>query len=208
MVSARLTILLVSSALLAGCVSSQSFLDPGYASTRYEDLAKRTEPLKLRLSVEFQRNGESFPRAEGLLRDGAERVLRASGLIVPVSEGGDGDIRIVMNNIADLDAARAKGFGTGLTLGISGTTVTDAYEMRVSVTRRGVTSATTGKHALHTAIGNTTVPAGLQTMPIDQAFNRVLEQMLLAALRDLQKEGQLSSATGTRWSFLRDLVGG
>ncbi|MCF3696715.1 hypothetical protein L2E31_25160, partial [Salmonella enterica subsp. enterica serovar Weltevreden] len=47
------------------------------------------------------------------------------------------------------------------------------------------------KHAIFTAIGNTSLPEGIEAVPINVAFGRVLEQMLLRALQDLQRSGDL-----------------
>ena len=113
----------------------------------------------------------------------------------PVTGGlqRNGAIRVVVNNIADRGAAAAKGFGTGLTFGLVGTTVTDAYEMAVAITANGKTVERVAvKHALHTAIGNTAIPEGLETMPPNAAFERVLEQMVLRVLQDIQSKGELS----------------
>ena len=178
---------------LAGCMSPKSFVDPTYPKVSYGDVKKRPAALRLKLIVEFQRNGEHVPKVDSTLRDNTERVLRASGVIVPVSDEGEGTIKIVMNNIADMGAAAAKGFGTGLTFGLVGTTVTDSYEMTISITANGKTIERIAiKHALHTAIGNTTVPEGLETMPPNLAFERVLEQVILRALRDMQGAGELT----------------
>jgi hypothetical protein len=184
---------LLCCSVLAGCISPQSFVDPSAPRISYEDLPKRAEPLKLKLSVEFQRNGEPFPRADSTLRDNTERVLRATGLIIPTDEGAGGEIRVVLNNVGDRGAAAAKGFGTGLTFGLVGTTVMDAYEMKVTITANGKTASRTDiKHALYTAIGNTTLPPGIEPVPPIVAFGRVLEQMLLRALQDMQKAGELT----------------
>ena len=148
--------------------------------------------MRLRLIVEFQRDGKPFPKADPTLRDNTERVLRASGVIVPVTDEGEGTIKIVLNNIGEKGAV-AKGIGTGLTFGLAGTTVTDAYEMTISITANGKTIERTAmKHALHTAIGNTTIPDGIETMPPNVAFERVLEQLILRALRDMQSAGELT----------------
>jgi hypothetical protein len=158
---------------------------------------KRSEPLKLKLSVEFQRNGQPFPRADTTLRDNAERVLRGSGVITPVAAQEDGEMTLVVNNIADRGAAGAKGFGTGLTFGLVGTTVTDAYEMSVTITVKGKTVTRTAiKHAIHTGIGNTTIPDGLEIVPLNVAFGRVVEQMLLRSLQDIQQNGELTWLRG------------
>ena len=100
-----------------------------------------------------------------------------------------------MAELGSLNATttRAKGFGTGLTFGLVGTTVTDAYELSIFIAAKGKTiNRTTIKHAFHTAIGNTNVPPGLEAVPPSVAFGRVLEQMLLRALQDMQQSGELS----------------
>ena len=179
---------------LSGCVSaSRAVVDPSFPKVSYNDLRKLDQPLQLKLSTEFQRNGQPFPQADSTLRDTAERVLRATGLIQPATEGKDGEIRIVVNNIADMGNARAKGIGTGLTFGALGTTVTDAYSMNVKIIKAGgETFQKDGiKHSLHTAIGNTSLPAGLEVLPPGTAFGRVVEQMLIKALKDLQETSNL-----------------
>jgi hypothetical protein len=187
-------IIAISSILvLAGCISPKSFIDPSYQKVAYDEVQKRPAPLRLKLAVEFQRNGEAFPRADATLRDNTDRILRASGVVTPVADGGEGEIRVVVNNVADRSSAAAKGFGTGLTFGLVGTTVTDAYEMSVTIRVNGRTITRTDvKHAFHTAIGNTTTPAGLETVSPSVAFQRVVEQMLLRVLQDVQRTGELA----------------
>jgi len=189
----RKCFLVVTSLMLAGCISPKSFLDPSFPKVAYEDLNKTSEPLRIKLVVEFQRNGQPYPKADTTLRDNAERILRASGVIVPAADAGQGEVKIVVNNIADLGSASAKGFGTGLTFGLVGSTVTDAYELSIFITFNGKTiSRTAVKHAIHTAIGNTSAPPNLEAVPVNVAFERVLEQMLLRALQDMQQSGELS----------------
>ena len=183
----KLVAIIATSLLLTGCNSTKSFVDPGYPKTTYEQIQRKPTPLKLELSTQFQRNGQPFPRADPTLKDNVERILRASGAVTPVNAGADGKIRVVVNNIADMGAAAGKGFGTGLTFGLVGSTVTDAYEMSVVITVGTDTfSRTSIRHAIHTTIGNATVPAGLEAVPAQVAFERVVEQMLLRALQDYQ----------------------
>jgi hypothetical protein len=189
----RILFLIVASLVITGCISPKSFLDPSFPKVACEDLKKKNEPLHLRLVVEFQRNGEPYPKADTTLRDNAERIFRGSGVIIPVADASQGEVKIVVNNIADRGSAAAKGFGTGLTWGLIGNTVTDAYELSIFITANGKTiSRTAIKHAFHTAIGNTSVPPGLETVPPGVAFGRILEQMLLRALKDMQQSGELS----------------
>ncbi|GHT91114.1 hypothetical protein AGMMS49545_06310 [Betaproteobacteria bacterium] len=201
----RLILTLVATlALLAGCVSPKSFIDPTQSKLTYESVKRPSTPLKLTLVTEFQRNGEHFPRADPTLRDITERVLRASGVIIPTTEAAVGQVRVVVNNVADRGAAAAKGFGTGLTFGLIGTTVMDAYELTLVVNTGGKTySSSVIKHSLFTAIGNTTTPEGVETMPIGVAFQKVVEQMLLRALKEAQDGSALDASLNTQsTSFL------
>jgi hypothetical protein len=93
----------------------------------------------------------------------------------------------------------AKGFGTGLTFGLVGSTVTDYYEMTVTFTANGQTITKSGyRGALHTTIGNTEGPPGLQALETRAAFNQVVEQMLLNALVDIQSSAKISSRIASR----------
>jgi hypothetical protein len=178
---------------LTGCISSKSFVDPSVPKLSYDDLTKKSEPLKLKLSVEFQRNGVPYPRADSTLKDNTERILRGTGVITPAESQTVGEIKVTVNNIADTGSAAAKGVGTGLTFGLAGSTVMDAYEMTISITANGKTiNRTAIKHALYTAIGNTSLPPGIETVPPNVAFGRVLEQMILRALQDMQATGELT----------------
>lgn len=189
-----IVVALFASLALTACISPKSFVDPSQPKVSYEDLSKRPEALKLTLKVEFQRNGEPFPRADSILKDNVSRVLRASGLIIPTDGASDGEIKVTVNNIADTGSAAAKGIGTGLTLGLVGTTVMDAYEMSISITAAGKTTTKSAiKHALFTMIGNSSAPDGVEVIAPSVAFSRVVEQMLIRTLRDMQQSGELAA---------------
>ena len=183
---------------LAGCGTRppvKSFLGASYPKVSYREIQPRSAPLRLHLAVEFQRNGEPFTQGDVPLKDYANRILVNSGVITPVEEGGEGEIRIVLNNIADPETVAVETARKRMPLWMLGKTITDTYEMSVFVTARGRTASRTGiLHAVHTAIGNMAVPEGVETFHHKQAFARVLEQMLLQALKDMQRSGELNVA--------------
>ena len=186
--------LFTAAMLTAGCASIKSAADPAYATAKYEDIVKPAEPFKWKVSVQFQRDAKPYEKADSTLRDSVERVLRATGVIVPTPDSASGEIHVVLNNVTDKAAAAAKGFGTGLTFGLIGSTVTDYYEMEVTITANGKTFHKSGiRHALVTAVGNASLPQGFDPVPPATAFNRVVEQMLLNALKDFQQNGSLLS---------------
>lgn len=174
--------------LLAGCVSTETFLDPAASPLAYSEIRKSAAPPRLRVTAEFQRNGTPRPDVDGTLRIHAMQALARSGAMLPVVDGGEGEIRIVVNNVADLGDAVGRGVLTGVTLGLAGTTLVDRYEASATVTWRGKTFHATARQALHTTIGRVDLPAGAQTLASDAGFARVVEQLTLRLLRDLQRD--------------------
>jgi hypothetical protein len=192
------------SLVLAGCATrAVSFLGGSSPKVSHSQLIKRDVPLPLKLAVEFQRNGEHFPRGDVPLRDYANQILKDSGVIRPVEDKEEGEIRVVLNNVADPETIAAERSGTRHSLWMAGTTITDAYELSMFITVKGKTIGRMGiKQAVHTALGNTRIPDDIQTFPHNQAFGRVLEQMMLSALLDMQRTGELEGIT-----FPRALMG-
>ncbi|HET7061503.1 MAG TPA: hypothetical protein VFI43_04920, partial [Nitrosospira sp.] len=180
---------------LGGCATpTTSFLGGTYPRLSYYDLRKREVPLRLKLSVEFQRNGQHFPKGDVPLRDYANQILRDSGVITPVEEGEEGEIRVVLNNVADPQTVAAERESTMHPLWMVGTTITDAYELSMFITMKGKTIARMGiKNAVHTALGNIRIPDTIQTFPHNQAFGKLLEQMMLRALVDMQRTRELAT---------------
>lgn len=194
---------LFASLALAGCASppTVSFLGASFPRVEYKDVRKSAKPPRLRLAVEFQRNGEHFPKGDIPLRDYAAAILNDSGVmsisdvITESEEQEQGEVRIVLNNIADSGTVAAETSGTKLPLWMVGKTITDAYEMSLFITAGGKTVSRAGIHqAIHTAIGNMVVPSGIESFPHNKAFGKMLEQMILKSLVDLQKEGDLGKS--------------
>lgn len=179
--------LLVAGAGFAAA-ASKSYVDPSFGKVDYGDVAKPAQPYKLKLKVEFQRNGQHIPAVDAELMEQVDHVIRTAGFASPASEteAGSDQLTVIVNNIADLAEARRKGFGTGSTFFIKGSTVTDNYEMQVTATIGGQSLAKSGyKEAIVTTIGHTSGPAGVPAMTVTEAFNKVVEQLILQFLREL-----------------------
>jgi len=189
--------LLLLSLFLFGCATPKSFVDKRYSSAKYSDIVKKAEPYKLKFTVMFQRNGENFPQVNAELLGHVERTLRATGVIVPASDAADGEITIVMNNIADMQQAYAKGFATGLTFGIAESTVTDFYEMKATIKLNNQTAYHQNyKHAIHTTVGSSSMESHPGAISPTAAFGKVMEDLLLNFVRDSQQSGILSRFEG------------
>jgi hypothetical protein len=69
--------------------------------------------------------------------------------------------------------------------------------MSVKLSVNGTTVTKTGyKHAIYTTIGNRSGPSGLTPTTTTAAFAAIVEQMLLNALSDLEREGYLGPNAG------------
>ena len=103
-------------------------------------------------------------------------------------------MHVVVNNIADMGSAAAKGFGTGLTFGLAGSVVTDLYEISIEFSDgNGGNIRNDYKHALHTTIGNKKAPLDgvAPTSPAD-GFGTIVEQTVLNFIKDMQDVGLLT----------------
>ncbi|MFC1681822.1 hypothetical protein ACFL1S_08635 [Pseudomonadota bacterium] len=178
-----------------GCVTTKSYVDPSFEDATYDAIKPVASKYVSKVEVEFQRNGERVEEAEKEVRNHVERTLRATGVIDPSASDTAITIKVVVNNIADLGEARAKGFGTGLTFGAAGSVVTDYYEVSISfLDGEGAELTENYKHALHSTIGNKKAPIeGVEpTTPAD-GFGTIVEQVLLNFVKDMQSKGLLSS---------------
>jgi hypothetical protein len=178
---------------LSGCISVKSYVDPGFGPATYSELRAPLQKHQVRVDVEFQRNGEPFPRASGELRSHVERTLLASGVVQPEVSGVDTVIKVVVNNVADMGDAVAKGFGTGLTFGAAGSTVVDGYEIKISLIADGQQVDTAYEHALHSTVGNSAPPfQGVEgTTPAD-AFGKIVEEAVIKFIKDMQARDLLT----------------
>ncbi len=187
---------------LTGCLGlPRSYVDPGVPPVTYADAAPRAGGRAVHLTVEFQRFGRPQPRLDGLVLRKTARVLLESGAFTGFTSADDADrLAIVVNNRGNVGSAVAQGLGMGLTFGLIGADVTDEYVLTATYTPAvGQPVRKEYRHALHTVMGSRKVPPGQPALSPDEAFDRVLEQLLLRWLRDLRDAGRAGGA-GTGYS--------
>ena len=179
--------------MLQACVTQKSYVDPQYRHASYNDLARVNPPYVLDVKVEFQRNGEDKPAVDRTVADRVSRSLRASGVAIPYDghAPADGQLNVIANNVVSLSGAAAKGFGTGLTLGLVGSHVTDNYEVTVRLTQGAATIEREYPHSIITTVGNASGPAGVQPVAIGTAVDQVIDDVVLNFLKDMQAAGSL-----------------
>jgi hypothetical protein len=178
---------------VAGCLSVKSYVDPELRKVEYADLLARQDRRPLSVAVQFQRNGEAKSSANEQVQERVVKILEASKLFATVTTTSEGHgldrLQLVLNNVADVDGAAGKDVKTGLTFGASGSLVTDSYVMSATFLRPGsVAVEKTYRHALHTTIGSAEGPPNLRPMELQAAFDKVLEDLMLNLILDLQRE--------------------
>ena len=190
----KIIILALPVIALTGCISPKTYIDPNFGKATYDDVQNVVKKYDVQIAVEFQRNGEKLDAVNQEVLNHVERTLRATNVVTPSKVETDYSIKVTVNNISDIGEAAAKGFGTGLTFGVVGTTVTDYYEVTIEYTDENGTNLTKNyKHALHTTIGNEKAPfeGVIPTTPSD-GFRTVVEQVLLNFVVEMQKDGKLT----------------
>jgi hypothetical protein len=189
---------------LSGCASVKSYVDPASGSPTYQDVRQPAQPYKLKITSQLVRDGKEVRSASKHLQPRVEHIVQKSGIAVPVTEGEAGELHIVLTNMADTRQAAQIGFAAGITLGLAGGMVTDHYEMDGELRLHDRTFRKQGyKHALHTTIGNKEGPAGVAPLKLEDAFDKVLEELILNLLIDAQKEGFLTRAQALQLARIR-----
>jgi len=189
--------------LLGGCISPRSYVAtelPRNPKPTAAELKKGDAVVALDLA--FTTNGKPNPRATEHVRKMVAERMAELGVARVAADAADPvrcKLRIAMDNQADTAGAFGKGFKTGLTFGAAGSTVTDSYSFDATVERQGQPAIKKSyRHLITSRIGSGDGPAGLTPVKPAEAFRAILDDLLVALLRDLQAEGVLlpSSAPG------------
>lgn len=181
----RAGVLAALAAVLTGCASF--YVDPGLPMVRAEQIRKPAAPQPTQLLVEFQTNGAANARATDHVKPMVQKAVAESGLFSEIKAepvSSQAVLAISINNVGDIRQAAAKGFVTGLTFGLAGSAVTDVYICTVRYTRGDdQTFSTRIEHALITALGAGSAPAGLKPAnSAQEAIEQVVSQMVLTGL--------------------------
>ena len=173
--------------LMTACISPKPYVDPKFAAVDYQSVS--VTPQDVSVATTFTREGKPISRAQKILQTNVEEVLTQAGYTV-VEEGGDMAFSISFNNLVE-EGAFGKGFGTGLTLGLAGTAVSDLYEVKIIRTDDTGAIEREYGHAIHTSIGNVSEPPVANVAPsanIPDAFASMVEDVVLQFLIDAEAE--------------------
>jgi hypothetical protein len=186
---------LLATTLLTGCLSTKHYIDPTLPKVDIATLKQPASPQPVQVFFEFQTNGTTNTKATEYVRPIVLDTIKKSKLfsdVVVAPATAPRKLFITINNLGNLDEAKARGFTTGLTFGMAGSLVTDGYQMTASDDMAGKDEVKHSyKHAMYTTIGNADGPAGLTEVPKADAVRLVMEGLTLNLLNDMSKSGEL-----------------
>jgi len=175
--------------LISGCANY--YVDTALKDMQPEQVQKVANPKPVQLLFEFQTKGTANARATDALKQQVTDLTTKSGMFSQVSAApveNHAVLNITINNVPMTDDAFAKGFVSGLTLGLAGNTVTDGYVCTINyLPGNGSEKVTkTVRHAIHTTVGAKSAPANAVESPsVQSAVETMLRQIVLNGLNDL-----------------------
>lgn len=179
-----------AAALFAGAATAAVYVDKGLPDLTPEQRVSVAQPLATQLVFEFQTKGVANQRATTETKKWVVETAQASGLFSEVSEAAQptgGLLTVTINNVPQADAA-AKGFVTGLTFGLKGSTVVDNYECTFEYTPApgAPKQSKSLTHAIYFTVGATGAPEnGVKMKNIPEAVETMVRQAVSHGLNGL-----------------------
>jgi hypothetical protein len=141
-------------------------------------------PRPVQLLFTFQTSGAPNMRATNFAKEQVANEVRASGLFSEISQtpvANGAVLSITINNIPEAGAAR-RGFATGLTFGLAGTTVTDNYDVTFDYLSGPDATPIHHmlRHAIKATIGRTDPPANATQVRNGTEAARIMIRQSLA----------------------------
>jgi hypothetical protein len=184
------SLLIGASALLTGCASF--YLDPATRDVPTAEMPKVAQPQPVKLNFEFQSRGAPNSRATEHLQGAVTEQIKASGMFSTLDAAPGGAILDIKLNNIPLDGSQAaKGFVTGSSLGLVGSSVVDGYECKLSYLAPGQTVPIVKltRHAIHTTVGAANPPPGtVHVDSLNEAVLKMTHAIISNALRDLAQD--------------------
>lgn len=190
----KLALPIAACVMLSACITTRSYVDPQYHVASYAQIQHPAGQVPVRVLARFERNGQAFPAVDAGLHDLVERTLRATGVFTaPAESTGGAVVEVVANNIADIKAARSRGFSAGLTFGASGANVPDLYDFTfIYRDAAGKQQRMSYHHAIYTSVGQASAPVSSTPTTAALAFGQVVEDVTLNFVKALQDQGAVA----------------
>ena len=187
---------------LTGCSSphfyANYYLDPKPPKLSFADLKPPAAPQPVYLVFDMYSGGTAFAEATRKLGPRVARVVEDSGLFSTLAKVGSENmarIQVSMREMAVLAGSDLRSLPDGLTSGLTGSKGAVVYQFTATYQAPGQDPVKkVFPHAVHIVEGNSPPLAESFPMTASHAMDAMVDQAMLRFLRDLQREGKLSTA--------------
>ncbi len=185
---------LVAAVAMTGCVSMKPYVGANVREVPASEFVKPDPSHAVQVLFSFQSKGVDNARATANLKARVIDQIAASKLFDSVSDApvaGGALLIVTVNNVPLDDHEFAKGFATGLTLGLAGTVAGDGYIATAKYTPPAPASviAKEVRHSIYTTIGNHAPPPNATpAATVDEAVSTMLHQAISNLLNDVSHD--------------------
>ena len=185
---------LVAAAAMTGCMSVAHFVGANVKDVPASEFVKPNPTHPVQVLFDFQTKGVENARATASMKARVVDQVAASRLFDSVSDApvaGGALLIVTVNNVSLDDHEFAKGFATGLTLGLAGTVAGDGYIATAKYTPPAPASLITKevRHSIYTTIGNHAPPPNaVPAASVDEAVTNMLHQAVSNLLNDVSHD--------------------
>lgn len=189
---ARAAVMFAIMTMTTGCATI--YLDNALKDVAPAEKAIIANPQPVQLMFEFQTKGVTNAKATDAIKKQVWDTVRASGLFSDVQTGPVNSgalLHISLNNVVLTENAYAKGFATGLTLGLAGNTVGDGYICIIDyqAAKDAPRLSKETRNAIYAAMGSDGPPAHSDKMSgLQDAIETMTKRTVAHALNELAKD--------------------
>ncbi len=179
-------------ASLNGCASY--YVNAALPEVAADKMKKSNPAHPVQLLYEFQTRGTVNSTASKVTLEKVRTAVKDSGIFSDITSeptAGGEILSITINNVPVSDDAFSKGFITGFTFGLAGSTVSDGYVCQIAY----LPSAGAGKiekslrHMLHTNLGVAPSPdQAIKVNSIDEAITMLIRQLVSNGLFQISND--------------------
>jgi hypothetical protein len=195
---------LVAAATMTGCVSMKPYVSANLKEVPASEFVKPNPSHPVQLLFNFQTKGVDNARVTAALKARVVDQVAASNLFDSVSDApvaGGALLIVTVNNVALDDHEFAKGFATGLTLGLAGRWIaSNGWSCGFSLDLMAADHLNDGscdtslitkevRHSIYTTIGNHAPPPNaVAAATMDEAATTMLHQAVSNLLNDVSHD--------------------
>jgi len=198
-------VLLLAVGVSGGCAALpqnemfRTYVDPQYHRADYASLRPLASPIPVNVEGRWLVNGSPVPPAKDNgyndgsadVRASVEAALVPSRVLKPTREHAFAVLLVVVDDRADLASARAMGSKVGWSFGHKGGEVVDDFAFSCTWRAQGRETQRSYRHAIHTIAGKFPEPVGLERIDEHAAAQKIVDDVVLNCLQDLQDSGVL-----------------